>query len=230
MEWTTFSLGGRECFWGLWGDPQGDAPLVLWPTGEGDALDQGAAVLREAAALGPLPGFVLAGWLSEDWNRDFSPWPAPALFRKAGDFAGQGPESLTFLRESLVPELLSRTPVSPDPAHHGLLGYSLAGLFSLWAFLLDGAAGRCACCSGSLWYDGWEAFAAEHRGDFGDRIYLSLGRAEEKARNSRMARVGEATRQTAEALGIPAIHWQEGGHFDQVSRRLAEGLRFLVAP
>ncbi|MCI6750407.1 MAG: hypothetical protein MR586_06500 [Megasphaera elsdenii] len=57
-----------------------------------------------------------------DWNRDLSPWPAPPVFGKA-PFGNGAKETLQ--------EVLTFT---ADPAKKYYLGgYSLAGLFALWA-------------------------------------------------------------------------------------------------
>lgn len=228
-RWISFTLADRQCFCAQVGTPTGQSPLVLLPA-EMSFPEQWPGILSALQALGPLPDFAVAGFLCDDWNRDLSPWPAPALFRKTKDFAGLGPETLTFLMEELLPALAPHTSAGGDPAGRSLLGYSLAGLFALWAFLETGAFARCASCSGSLWYDGWPEYVHRHADAYGTKVYLSLGKNEEKTRNPRMARVGEATRQTAESLGVSHVHWHEGGHFDQVSARLAGGLRFLVTP
>ena len=57
-----------------------------------------------------------------DWNRDLSPWPAPPVFGKV-PFGNGAKETLQ--------EVLTFT---ADPAKKYYLGgYSLAGLFALWA-------------------------------------------------------------------------------------------------
>ncbi len=84
-----------------------------------------------------------------DWDRDLSPWPAPAAFKKGAPFAGEAPAFLpTVLARAAEEEKRLSRPVGLRL----IAGYSLAGLFALWALyltpLLDGAA----CASSPLWY------------------------------------------------------------------------------
>ena len=125
-----------------------------------------------------------------------------------------------------------RANAGPDPRAIG--GYSLAGLFSLWALSQDAGFAGAASCSGSLWYPGWAEYAAQARYPQGSRVYLSLGEREERARNAALARVGDATRAQYAALLADAgiadttLVWHPGGHFDQPDTRMIAGLAWLL--
>ena len=80
----------------------------------------------------PEQNFLLVAFQVEDWNRDFSPWEAAAVFGKEG-FAGQGLKTLRWLTEECVPHI-DRTFGVKD-REHWLMGYSLAGLFALWQLM-----------------------------------------------------------------------------------------------
>ncbi len=176
--------------------------------------------------------FLLVGFGPMDWNRDYSPWPAPAVQAGAEGFAGNGRETLSWMEERLLPEISARYPVSAD--ENALLGYSLGGLFAVWALHESRAFSACGCCSASLWYDGWEEYAASHRPKAGCRVYMSLGKSEEKARDRRLASIGNATRSMAQRLEAdPAVaefylHWNNGGHFKAVEYRTGQALTWLV--
>ena len=229
-----FTVGGRQVWlWQPRTPERNDLPLVLVPAGE-DAEEEMKQVFTLAEESVQKP-FRLAAFASADWNRDYSPWPAPALFKKEPPFAGDGPDTLAWLRKGLLPELARRNAAVQTPESTTLLGYSLAGLFALWAFYESGLFGAVASCSGSLWFDGWLLYLEKKRAPAGGRVYLSLGDREEKARNPRMAAVGEATRRTSvllwedENLAASTLVWQPGGHFDGVPRRLADALVWLLA-
>ena len=67
--------------------PAGEAVrLALWVFAERDEAERLAGNLGGDAAV-----FAVSG---EEWNRDLSPWAAPACFRGGGDFAGEGPAYL----------------------------------------------------------------------------------------------------------------------------------------
>ena len=178
-----------------------------------------------AAVLCKDASFTLLAFPVSSWNDDFSPWPAPPVFGKDG-FAGHASETLLWLTEHCLPEL-------PDvPKLIG--GYSLAGLFSLWALYTCRAFQGACSCSGSLWYPGWSDFARNHPAPQDAIVYLSLGDREEKTRNRAMAAVGSATRsqytllQSDPAIRESALVWHPGGHFEQPERRMAEGIAWLA--
>ena len=99
-------------------------------------------------------GLVLVFFYVSDWNSDFSPWKEKAVFGDV-DFAGIGGETLDFLTETLIPFL--RGKYGFDVSFR-ISGYSLAGLFSLWAFLESDMFIGCAACSPSVWFEGWKEY------------------------------------------------------------------------
>ncbi len=168
-----------------------------------------------------------------DWHRDYTPWPAPPLSAKNEPFAGQAGILKDWLLSHWLPEIQRQFSPAPDEAY--LIGYSLGGLCALWLMLETGGFKGCASCSGSLWYDGWMDYMRAHplkRLD--SRVYLSLGTKEEKARNPRMAAVGDATRaahallQDDPRMSETALAWHDGGHFTDVTERIAQGILWLM--
>ena len=173
--------------------------------------------------------FSLAVFDVTDWNAQFSPWSAPAVFGK-NDFAGKGRETLRFLENDFLPEIKSKFPESEV----FLTGYSLAGLFSLWALYESDKFNGAVCCSSSLWFDRWDEYVASHRIKAPSKIYMSLGDREEKTKNKIMAKVGDRTRRQAELLKADTnveklyFEWNEGGHFDEPLKRLAKGIAGIL--
>lgn len=219
----------------------GAAPelLMVMPAGD-DAPEELAAyapAVEAAVAEGRCRPFALVLFASGDWNRDYSPWPAPGLNAKMGDFSGQGPATLAWLTEEFLPKAAEAIELEATPENTAILGYSLAGLFSLWAFYESGCFGAAGSLSGSLWFDGWDAYmAGQGAPHAGSRVYLSLGDAEEKAKNPRMAAVGGITRAAAARLEADphvaetTLQLNPGGHFKDVPARIAAGLQWLAAP
>lgn len=237
-QWTTFEAGGRSVWLCRLGSAAGseELPLVILPSGEDAKEELGVVVplLQIAIEEGTCRPFWLACFASDDWNRDYSPWPAPALFAKEPPFAGGGAETLEWMKTALLPELAAKTGGAFTPQSTGILGYSLAGLFALWTFYGSGLFSMTGSCSGSLWFDGWMDYANTHTAPAGSRVYLSLGDKEEKARNPRMAAVGGATRRMADLLKADAnviettLEWNAGGHFNEVPQRIAKALAWLM--
>ena len=128
-----------------------------------------------------------------DWNRDLSPWPEPGI-RPGEDFAG-GAAARLRLVERAKAELEARYPLLPGPENSGIFGYSLGGLMALYALCESRSFGLCGALSASLWYEGFLDYLRERAPAPGARVYLSLGKKEEKVRSPRYARVGDSVRQ-----------------------------------
>jgi predicted alpha/beta superfamily hydrolase len=100
------------------------APIVYLHTFQ----QEGSRVWEECRKMGTRR-FVLVEIDGVDWNADMSPWPIEKLF--AGDTACTGGAEawLEVLTEQIIPEVEKDLNVT----RRYLAGYSLAGLFALWA-------------------------------------------------------------------------------------------------
>ena len=157
----------------------------------------------------------------DDWNNELSPWSAPAVF-KGDDFGGRGNKTLTWLLQAIEE-------FSAIERYIG--GYSLAGLFSLWALIETDKFDGCFSCSSSLWFPGWMEYLYEHRVE-NKRIYLSLGDKEELTKNKTMALVGECTRNTYNYLSMKneCIYEENpGGHFNDPDGRVMKGIEWIIS-
>lgn len=197
--------------------PEGEIRAVVLLAGSGDKLSE---ILPYVG-----PNVVLAAVRYTNWNHDFSPWTAPAVFGQE-DFTGGGPAYLEMLLTKVVPAVRERWPDAPLV----LAGYSLAGLFAVWAAAQTDAFDGVASMSGSLWFDGFgeymQAAACHAR-----RVYLSVGDKEKRTRNVRMQQVEAASRTLYEQLmaqGIAAtFELNQGNHFQQVPERIAKGINWI---
>ena len=161
----------------------------------------------------PSPKPSLAAIWGMDWNRDLSPWPAQPLFGRE-KFTGEGEGFCQVLTQELLP--LARQILGEKPTTQSLVGYSLAGLFSLWALWQTGAFTRAASLSGSLWYEGWLEFLQSrpllHRPE---KVVLTLGGKREKHPQSPY---GESGGKHPENCPILPSNWYPG-HLGTKSRR-----------
>ena len=154
------------------------------------------------------------------WNKDLSPWKAPAVFGNE-DFGGGAEEMLRFILEQC--EDRSKT--------YYIGGYSLAGLFSLWAAYQTDVFSGVAAASPSVWFPGFLQYMRER--DIRTRsVYLSLGDREEKTRNPVMATVGDCIREGYERLqqqGISTtLEWNKGNHFKDAGIRTAKAFAWVM--
>ena len=65
------------------------------------------------------------------WEKNFSPWCAPRVFAKGPNFGDGAQKTLDTLIDQVIP--WTESDLTEPPAYRVLVGYSLAGLFSLWA-------------------------------------------------------------------------------------------------
>lgn len=168
----------------------------------------------------------------EDWNRDLSPWTAPAVFRQAGDFGGRAAEYLSFLCEVVIPQ--TEQALGLEVRRRGLMGYSLAGLFAVYAMFETDFFTDIASVSGSLWYDGFiEYIQGREPKRKPDHVYLSLGNKEKNTRNSRMARVWDCTLEVQRYLqniGVDCVFVHHpGNHFYQEEERMKKAAQWFCS-
>ena len=194
---------------------------------------------NEAEGLMPLlkgetPDHSLLAVSGLDWDNDLSPWKAEAVFKGGSGFGGRGGEYLRKLTSTILPDVISREGTDPSAVY--IAGYSLAGLFALYALYSCDAFDGAASCSGSLWFPGFLDFAKTR--EFPkkpSRIYLSLGDKEAKTRNPVMATVEYNTRELFgiyRDMGIDTeFVLNPGNHFKDPEKRLSDGIRsFLMSP
>ena len=204
-----------------------NAPVFIWglDMSHGETAE---SLFDEVKAL-TNNDFSLAVFDVTDWNAQFSPWTAPPVFGKDA-FSGKGNDTLRFLEDEFLPEIKSKFPKSEV----FLTGYSLAGLFSLWALYETDKFNGAVCCSSSLWFDKWDEYASLHRIKSPSTIYMSLGDREEKTKNKVMSIVGDRTRRQAEILkedpNVEKLYfeWNEGGHVVEPLKRVAKGITRIL--
>ena len=80
----------------------------------------------------------------ELWEQNFSPWCAPRVFAKGPNFGDGAQKTLDTLIDQIIP--WAESELTEPPAYRVLLGYSLAGLFSLWAGVSQSSTSRQAVC------------------------------------------------------------------------------------
>ena len=220
---SAVDIGGRKCR--LFGadDP---ACILVQPS----ARHENATLEAEAqqiAELSKVP-FVLATIELEDWMADLMPWPDGNVSRDP-ETGKHGQETLSYVLMDLVPELQHR--YGPLPMILG--GYSLGGLFALWASMQTDSFKAVAAASPSVWIHNWMPFARKHI-PMADYVYLSLGDQEEHVKNQAIARVGENLREQYELLqkhlqpNHCTLVWEEGGHFSDNEGRLARAFAWCM--
>ena len=223
MTAQTMLIGNRPCR--IYGEPHAEY-LLLQMTGEHElqSIDHEVAAIAQSGR-----NFLFAAIPVENWNDALSPWEAPAVWGKQG-FGGKAGDTLRFLTEQVVPTLKQQFNL-PENVRIILGGYSLAGLFALWASTQTALFSGVAAASPSVWFPGWMEFEQQHSIQ-ARRIYLSLGDKEERTKNAVMAVVGDNIRalhsRLAERSTDCTLEWNSGGHFKDADLRTAKAFQWVM--
>ena len=223
MTAHTMQLRNRPCR--IYGEAHAKY-LLLQMTGEHElqSMESEIAAIAQSAHH-----FLFAAIPVESWNDALSPWEAPAVWGKQG-FGGNAADTLRFLTEQVIPTLEQRFHL-PKNVKIILGGYSLAGLFALWASTQTDLFYGVAAASPSVWFPDWIEFEQQHPIQT-QHIYLSLGDREERTRNATMAAVGENIRalhrELAERRKSCVLEWNIGGHFKDTDLRTAKAFGWVM--
>lgn len=180
--------------------------------------------------------FILLCIQPVNWYDDFSPWPVSPLAKNSEAFGGGAFEYLNYLAEVIKPFMDEHYRTMQEPENTALVGYSLGGLTALYALYTCRTFGKIGSLSGSLWYEDFIEFMESNMLlNTGAKVYLSLGKGEERIRNERMAKVGDCTRKAAEILikqlniaGNLILEWNNGGHFTEIPHRHQKAILWLM--
>lgn len=222
MEKETLMIEDRICMLYRAGEPR---IALLQPVDgrDGQSPERQAQYIRQNTDL----PFLLCAFPVEDWDRELSPWPAPAVFGGA-PFGGGALRTLAYVEERLLPALRDRYGADMKAVTGG---YSLAGLFALWCGYVSPLFTAVTASSPSVWFDGWLEYAAD-RAPRAKAVYLSLGDREKKARNRRLARVEDCIRAQKRLLDASGVQntlvWEPGNHFQNAAERTGRGFAWAL--
>ena len=188
----------------------------------GDVADNSPVQIREGVSL------VSVG--VDLWEENFSPWCAPRVFAKGPNFGDGAQKTLDTLINQVIP--WAESELTEPPAYRVLVGYSLAGLFSLWAGVSQQVARGCqpddapsqpgaphvdapigtfqriGAVSGSFWFPGLLDYVDQQLsgGAVGlTHAYLSLGDREARTPNPQIMHVRENAELLASRLESAGI-------------------------
>ena len=224
MEKKSFECGGKKA--AVYCAVQADAPLIVLNS----FTEDGTAVIRSLQELSA-PECNLLIISNLNWDRDLSPWYCPPLIENDASFAGGADEYLDLLLAQILPK--AKAMLVGTPCFTGIAGYSLAGLFALYAIYHCGAFERAASMSGSLWFPGFREYVQSHEPlKHPDKLYFSLGDREAKTRNPYLKNVQQDTEQIVSCFQRKGLNvaWElnPGNHFKDADFRSAKGIKALL--
>ena len=203
------------------------APTIYLNTFSGEGQK-----IYEAARAANYPQFALVAISDLDWNHDMAPWDRPAAFKNGEPFIGGADDYLRLLVEEIMPR--AEKELSGPPAWRGIAGYSLAGLFALYAIYRTDVFSRVGCMSGSLWFPGFKEYVFSHEPKRRpDCMYFSLGDKESKTRNPLLRSVRQNTEEIQafyQGKGIDTVfQLNPGNHYNHAVERTAAGICWLLS-
>ena len=203
------------------------APIIYLNT----FSDEGQKVYEASQAAG-CPPFTLVAISDLDWNHDMAPWDSPPTFKNAAPCTGGADDYLRLLTEEIIPA--AEKEVGGVPRWRGITGYSLAGLFALYAIYQTDLFSRVGSMSGSLWFPGMKEYILSHEPKRRpNHIYFSLGDKESKTRNPILRNVRQNTEEiqaSYQGKGIDTVfQLNPGNHYDHAAERTAAGIAWLLS-
>lgn len=193
-------------------------------------MKDGAAIKEELGKLrAPEANLVVISNLR--WDDDLTPWPIERISQNDTPCQGKADEYLAYLLEKLLPSLEGKKGLKPKARI--IAGYSLGGLFALYAGFKTDRFASLVSASGSLWYPGFLDFARKNQfSPAVNSVYLSLGDKEKKTKNRILQPVEDNTlafRRFLEEKGIKTIfEMNHGNHFVDGERRMAKGIAWAL--
>ncbi len=224
MDTEKFRSAGKELT--LYHSKESGSPLIILNNYAGD----GKSVM-EAAKKREEKDFNLLCVGNLNWDHDMTPWYCPPTSQKDTPFTGGADEYLKSLLDDILPECLEK--VDGTPCHISIAGYSLAGLFALYALYHTDVFERAASMSGSLWFPDFKEYVFSHEMKRKpQKIYLSLGDKEAKTGNRYLKIVQDNTESIAahfRETGIDVtFEMNPGNHFMDAEIRSAKGILAII--
>ena len=151
---------------------QGSRPVIYLHSHTSDA--QPLLCAMRNCACGDCTLVVLQG---VSWNRELTPSPCPPIVRGGEPFGGGAKTYLQQLTEVIIPAV--EKALAAPVVKRGIVGYSLAGLFAVYALFYSDCFSFGGSVSGSLWYPGFvESLCTCPPAHLPQSVYFSLGRQE----------------------------------------------------
>ncbi len=203
-------------------------PVILWGMFPHRG-DEPESLVKAVENLVGKEDYTLIAFCVNDWNSEFSPWRVDC---EAGNFAGEGKATLTFIEKEMIPAVY--TGYGKDRPIY-IMGYSLAGLFALWALFESDVFAGAMSCSGSLWYPGFLDYVSDKR-NIGKEpvkkiIYISLGGKEKNSSNKLLSTIEDCSKKFESLFKNTAqIKYEvnQGGHFANPEKRLAKAVKWIL--
>lgn len=221
----TFITGGKTI--SIFSSAEPGAPVIYLNNFSGEGQD-----VFKAAQTAGCPLFTLVSISHLDWNYDMTPWNSPPIFKNTEPCTGGADDYLQLLTHEIIP--MAEKCLPAPPCWRGIAGYSLAGLFALYAIYQTDMFARVASMSGSLWFPGLKEYVFSHKPKcWPERLYFSLGDKESKTRNPTLNSVQRNTEELQAFFQLNGVNTvlqlNPGNHYNHTLERTAAGIVWLLS-
>lgn len=195
-------------------------PIIIWATFafRENEIENTVVAIRNHFST---QEYSLIAFEVDDWFEQFSIWQSDDLDDK---FKGGASQTYEWLEENILNQLRDCS----RPVY--IMGYSLAGLFALWAITRNDIFSGAISCSGSLWYPDFMEYL-RNIDIFDKQIYLSVGGKEANTQDPLMATVLDCTKEASNILKVKnnvKFEMNPGGHFADSTKRLVKGIDWIM--
>lgn len=208
-----------------------ESPVIYMHGMDGFAKDV-LPLLDQQVQNAGLPDFSLVTITVpyDEWSNILAPWNTPAGWPQYVACTGGAPEYLRIFTEKIIPEAEKHI---EKPGPKMIAGYSLGGLFALWAEAKTGLFARLACPSGSFWFPNFISwFMKQNLPALPECIYFSSSEEEYNSENEYL----KEEKPAIQAL----INWchenqirtdlviDPGNHYEDVVKRSAAAIAWML--
>ena len=179
--------------------------------------------------------YILVSISNLDWNNEMTPWYSKKINKYGEEFLGKADEYIRELTTEIIPRVEDyiKKNLQKDITYYAIAGYSLGGLFAVYATYKTEIFKKVASASGSFWFPNFVEFIKENKMKSEiQSMYFSLGNKERKVRNQVLATVEEHTKAIENiyhSQGIKTIYEEnEGNHFHEADLRMAKGIKWIL--
>jgi predicted alpha/beta superfamily hydrolase len=208
-----------------------ETPFVVYCNSVNDGWTE---ILNQCHNMG-CPPFHFCLISDLNWDEEMSPWPCEKVVSSRDHFTGQAPQYLKWMLETVVPRIEERISknLSSEVLRNVLAGYSMAGLFALYAPYLTSKFEGVVSASGSVWFPDFAAFVEGHEMQkVPEALYLSIGDQESMTKKKYLSETVNLTKELYEYYlnkGIKTtFELNAGNHFKDYEWRLAKGIAWTL--
>ena len=219
MELIKTEIDGKQVL--IYKNDMENAPIVY----ANMYIETGRVVLKKCESLGCKP-FHLVSISKLRWDEELSPWAHDPIVSKSDNFTGEADGYVKCLTEQIIPLAEG---ITGKPSCRIIAGYSMGGLFALYAPYVTDVFSAAVSASGSVWYPRFTEYVRTH--DFlknPEAVYLSLGDLESHTKNEFLSRTEhcmEELNSVYQQKGIQSVfELNPGNHYKDADLRLAKGI------